>query len=463
MSSPDPAPEGVERGPNGKGDDGDESGTRLTAIGRDDDQGDHHDDRDDDHGQHDQDDEHDDKEANSDPQDDSEQEANADEESEADNSKEALAGSQHRESAGATPHTTPVRNVSTSPHKLSPQRQQAHASHTQSDNARSGSTSVHRTPGTDDHRLNSKDNRTPSSTYTNNDMDAFASSPIHSTTSSAYSVDSTSMSTSLSSSMSSTAGWRDGSRGSRTEIHSDIRSDRLRRGLSASDGRLSLCSSGSQQRRYTPQIGLPSGGSKRHLHTARRTSPRRHARGQSLQVLSETHAQVAHRAQSLTQVQQRRRPRSSSHHTPPSHKSDRSPRRQHVLTPSSRLGRRSGVRLGRQSPGRKQHEAHSAHAGIVQREMELEGLSRLEKDEWETVLDQPGHPMFTMFEGGIESFGDEQRVYYLGIIDFLVRFGVRKRMESTFKGIRYKQTAISAVAPHMYAARFINFFDKAIK
>ena len=46
-----------------------------------------------------------------------------------------------------------------------------------------------------------------------------------------------------------------------------------------------------------------------------------------------------------------------------------------------------------------------------------------------------------------------------GIIDILQQFTTRKASESFFKSILHSKQDISAVEPHMYARRFVNFID----
>ena len=51
-------------------------------------------------------------------------------------------------------------------------------------------------------------------------------------------------------------------------------------------------------------------------------------------------------------------------------------------------------------------------------------------------------------------------MYYLGVIDFLQPWTVKKRLERDLKGLAgYDKTAISCVAPADYADRFLKFVD----
>jgi 1-phosphatidylinositol-4-phosphate 5-kinase len=57
----------------------------------------------------------------------------------------------------------------------------------------------------------------------------------------------------------------------------------------------------------------------------------------------------------------------------------------------------------------------------------------------------------------------KQVTYYMGIIDFLQPWTVKKRLERDLKGLAgYDTSAISCVAPSDYAARFLKFMDAHI-
>jgi len=72
---------------------------------------------------------------------------------------------------------------------------------------------------------------------------------------------------------------------------------------------------------------------------------------------------------------------------------------------------------------------------------------------------------FTKADGGVQGMskdGPVQEWYYLGIIDILTEWGTKKKMESTFKGLKYDKALISAVDPDLYAKRFLEFLGSAI-
>jgi hypothetical protein len=56
-----------------------------------------------------------------------------------------------------------------------------------------------------------------------------------------------------------------------------------------------------------------------------------------------------------------------------------------------------------------------------------------------------------------------QEVYYMGIIDYLVKFTAFKLLESTFKSFKYARHEISALPPDEYAERFLTFMRSIFK
>lgn len=56
--------------------------------------------------------------------------------------------------------------------------------------------------------------------------------------------------------------------------------------------------------------------------------------------------------------------------------------------------------------------------------------------------------------------GENGRVYYFGIIDFLQKYSVRKSLETMLKGLLYDKAKISCVNPVLYARRMIAFINK---
>lgn len=58
--------------------------------------------------------------------------------------------------------------------------------------------------------------------------------------------------------------------------------------------------------------------------------------------------------------------------------------------------------------------------------------------------------------------GDDDKIYYFGIIDFLQKYSFRKVMETWIKGLYCNSKNISCVNPKYYAERFIQFLYKFI-
>ena len=55
----------------------------------------------------------------------------------------------------------------------------------------------------------------------------------------------------------------------------------------------------------------------------------------------------------------------------------------------------------------------------------------------------------------------EGKIYYLGIIDILQQYNIRKRVETTYRRLEYRHgEEPSCVKPHDYASRFVRFFDE---
>lgn len=52
------------------------------------------------------------------------------------------------------------------------------------------------------------------------------------------------------------------------------------------------------------------------------------------------------------------------------------------------------------------------------------------------------------------------KIYYMGIIDILQQFNVRKRLEARLRKIQGGEIGASCVHPDVYAERFVNFFDE---
>lgn len=51
-------------------------------------------------------------------------------------------------------------------------------------------------------------------------------------------------------------------------------------------------------------------------------------------------------------------------------------------------------------------------------------------------------------------------VLYLGIIDILQEYNLKKKLEHTYKSLQYDPMSISVIEPKLYSKRFINFLER---
>ena len=57
-----------------------------------------------------------------------------------------------------------------------------------------------------------------------------------------------------------------------------------------------------------------------------------------------------------------------------------------------------------------------------------------------------------------------REIYFMGLVDILTQFGIRKRTAQAAKSVKHGATAdISTVHPEQYAKRFCEFISKAIQ
>ena len=61
---------------------------------------------------------------------------------------------------------------------------------------------------------------------------------------------------------------------------------------------------------------------------------------------------------------------------------------------------------------------------------------------------------------GGKTLNCDGKIYYMGIIDILQQFNVRKRLEARLRKIQGGEIGASCVHPEVYAERFVNFFDE---
>ncbi|SPR00499.1 unnamed protein product (mitochondrion) [Plasmodiophora brassicae] len=72
--------------------------------------------------------------------------------------------------------------------------------------------------------------------------------------------------------------------------------------------------------------------------------------------------------------------------------------------------------------------------------------------------------VFCTYHGGVRSVDNGQPgnvVFFLGIIDILQRYNLRKRAEHSWKALKYDKNTISAVSPTVYCNRFLEFVKRA--
>ncbi|KNC46408.1 phosphatidylinositol phosphate kinase PIPK5 [Thecamonas trahens ATCC 50062] len=74
--------------------------------------------------------------------------------------------------------------------------------------------------------------------------------------------------------------------------------------------------------------------------------------------------------------------------------------------------------------------------------------------------------VFTAELGGLQSTDASDaplsELYFLGIIDFLQKYNVKKTLEHKYKSFRFDRTSISAVPPNLYATRFYSFVTDSV-
>ncbi|KAH8828342.1 SAICAR synthase-like protein [Flagelloscypha sp. PMI_526] len=88
------------------------------------------------------------------------------------------------------------------------------------------------------------------------------------------------------------------------------------------------------------------------------------------------------------------------------------------------------------------------------------------------ALDSPGpdsraHFLFYQDEGGLcatdEANKEENVIYYLGVIDILTPWNLKKRAEGLYKGIKDDRRKISPIPPAEYADRFFDFMRAVMR
>lgn len=60
----------------------------------------------------------------------------------------------------------------------------------------------------------------------------------------------------------------------------------------------------------------------------------------------------------------------------------------------------------------------------------------------------------------VELFEVYDVVLYLGIIDILQEYNMKKKLEHTYKSLQFDPMSVSVIEPKLYSKRFINFLEK---
>ena len=62
--------------------------------------------------------------------------------------------------------------------------------------------------------------------------------------------------------------------------------------------------------------------------------------------------------------------------------------------------------------------------------------------------------------GEVELFEVYDVVLYMGVIDILQEYNVKKKLEHAYKSMQFGPTSISVVEPNFYTKRFTKFLEK---
>lgn len=60
----------------------------------------------------------------------------------------------------------------------------------------------------------------------------------------------------------------------------------------------------------------------------------------------------------------------------------------------------------------------------------------------------------------VELFEVYDVVLFMGIIDILQEYNVKKKLEHAYKSTQFDPMSISVVEPHLYASRFTKFLER---
>ena len=89
--------------------------------------------------------------------------------------------------------------------------------------------------------------------------------------------------------------------------------------------------------------------------------------------------------------------------------------------------------------------------------------------EYPTAMDPDYNQIISLLDdpkyiGHVYKSANMEQIYIVGIIDYLQKYDIKKKMENLFKGIIYgkERNMISAVEPEYYAKRFYDFMEKYV-
>lgn len=91
------------------------------------------------------------------------------------------------------------------------------------------------------------------------------------------------------------------------------------------------------------------------------------------------------------------------------------------------------------------------------------GMSFAEPEDEDDVVEKADTLEISWSDNKMETLDEaKNRIYFMGIIDFLQPYNTRKRAESFIKGLQTDKDKISSVDPETYAKRFVTFMEGAI-
>lgn len=137
-------------------------------------------------------------------------------------------------------------------------------------------------------------------------------------------------------------------------------------------------------------------------------------------------------------------------------------------SPSTSIAPTTNPPLPRTMHGRTDsiNDALHANASTVRRSL---GLSENKDDSDNAYSPNPSKLDLFSCDGGCCGMDDDKplqpnnEIYFMGIIDILTLYNVKKKLEHWAKTFKYKEADISAVNPTLYAERFKKFLGAAIR